>query len=72
MFQFYNLIPNLTAYENVDMARKISKSSIKTEDALAAVGLSHRMKNFPSQMSEVNYKGYLSPEHCVKSQIIVM
>ena len=51
MFQFYNLIPNLTAYENVDMARKISKSSIKTEDALAAVGLSHRMKNFPSQMS---------------------
>lgn len=51
VFQFYNLIPSLTAYENVDMVRKISKSAIKTEDALAAVGLSHRMKNFPSQMS---------------------
>lgn len=51
VFQFYNLIPNLTAYENVDMARKISKSEIKTEDALTAVGLSHRMKNFPAQMS---------------------
>ncbi len=51
VFQFYNLIPNLTAYENVDMARKISKSEIKTEDALSAVGLNHRMKNFPSQMS---------------------
>lgn len=51
VFQFYNLIPNLTAFENVDMVRKISKSSMKTETALDAVGLSHRMKNFPSQMS---------------------
>lgn len=51
VFQFYNLIPNLTAYENVDMARKISKSEMKTEFALDAVGLSHRLKNFPAQMS---------------------
>ena len=51
VFQFYNLIPNLTAYENVDMARKISKSQMKTEEALEAVGLEHRMKNFPAQMS---------------------
>lgn len=51
VFQFYNLIPNLTAYENVDMARKISGSQMKTEEALAAVGLEHRMKNFPAQMS---------------------
>lgn len=51
VFQFYNLIPNLTAYENVDMVRKISKSDIKAEEAIDAVGLSNRMKNFPAQMS---------------------
>jgi len=51
VFQFYNLIPNLNAFENVDMARKLTKSAMKTEDALEAVGLSHRVKSFPSQMS---------------------
>lgn len=51
VFQFYNLIPNLTAFENVDMAKKISKGSMRTEEALEAVGLGKRMNNFPSQMS---------------------
>jgi len=51
VFQFYNLIPNLTAFENVDMAKKISKGTMSTEAALEAVGLTHRMNNFPSQMS---------------------
>ena len=51
VFQFYNLIPNLTAFENVDMAKKISKGQMNTAEALKAVGLEHRMKSFPSQLS---------------------
>ena len=51
VFQFYNLIPNLTAFENVDMAKKISKGQMDTAEALKAVGLEHRMKSFPSQLS---------------------
>ena len=51
VFQFYNLIPNLTAFENVDIACKLSKNPIKADDALEAVGLSHRKKNFPAQLS---------------------
>lgn len=51
VFQFYNLIPNLTAYENVEMVRKISKSDMKAEQALDSVGLTHRINNFPAQMS---------------------
>ena len=51
VFLFYNLIPNLTAFENVDMAKKISKGQMDTAEALKAVGLEHRMKSFPSQLS---------------------
>lgn len=51
VFQFYNLIPNLTAYENVDISAKLSKTPITAEEALEAVGLSHRADNLPSQMS---------------------
>lgn len=51
MFQFYNLIPSLTAYENVDMSAKLSKAPITADEALEAVGLSHRADNLPSQMS---------------------
>lgn len=51
VFQFYNLIPSLTAYENVDIAAKLSKSPMSAAEALEAVGLSSRKNNFPSQMS---------------------
>ena len=51
VFQFYNLIPSLTAYENVDIAAKLSKSPMSATEALEAVGLSSRKNNFPSQMS---------------------
>ena len=51
IFQFYNLLPNLTALENVDIAREISESSLKSEDMLAKVGLSERKNHFPSQLS---------------------
>ena len=51
VFQFYNLVPNLTAKENVELAAEIVKDAQDAEDALKAVGLGHRMNNFPSQLS---------------------
>ncbi len=51
VFQFYNLIQNLTALENVELGVQMCKEYIKPEDALKKVGLSDRMDNFSSQMS---------------------
>src|SRR5574344_1483245 len=51
VFQFYNLIQNLTALENVELATEISKDPIQTEKVLDRVGLSDRLNNFPSQLS---------------------
>ena len=51
VFQFYNLIQNLTALENVELASQISKSPLDTKEALISVGLEDRMNNFPSQLS---------------------
>jgi putative ABC transport system ATP-binding protein len=51
VFQFYNLIPNLTAIENVQLASHLVKGSMRADDALALVSLEDRMKNFPSQLS---------------------
>ena len=51
VFQFYNLIPSLTARENVAAVTEISQTPMRPEDALALVGLEHRLDHFPSQMS---------------------
>lgn len=51
VFQFYNLVPNLTARENVELATQISKDPLDVEEVLHSVGLGHRMDNFPSQLS---------------------
>ena len=51
VFQFYNLIPTLTAYENVALMRDIEKNVIDPEEALSAVGLKEHMHQFPSQLS---------------------
>ena len=51
VFQFYNLVQNLTALENVDLATQIAKSPLPPEEVLAHVGLSHRLHNFPAQLS---------------------
>lgn len=51
VFQFYNILPNLTAYENVDMAHRLCESKISAKEALEAVGLSNRANNFPAQLS---------------------
>lgn len=51
VFQFYNLIPSLTARENVSLVTEISPHPMKPEDALHLVGLGDRLDHFPSQMS---------------------
>lgn len=51
VFQFYNLIPNLTAIENVEMATELAKTPLSAAETLADVGLGERMNNFPAQLS---------------------
>ena len=51
VFQFYNLMANLTALENVELATELKKDSLKPEEILEKVGLKDRMKNFPAQLS---------------------
>ncbi len=51
VFQFYNLIPNLTALENVEMASEISAHPLNPKDVIRQVGLEDRANNFPSQLS---------------------
>ena len=51
VFQFYNLVQNLTALENVELAVQICKNPLPPADMLRKVGLEDRMKNFPSQLS---------------------
>lgn len=51
VFQFYNLMPNLTAKENVELATELKKDALEPERILKAVGLADRLDNFPSQLS---------------------
>ena len=51
VFQFYNLVPNLTAKENVELAAQICPDSLDAADTLIKVGLGARMDNFPAQLS---------------------
>ncbi len=51
VFQFYNLVPSLTARENVALVTEIAKQRMKPEEALERVGLTHRLDHFPAEMS---------------------
>lgn len=51
VFQFYNLVPNLTALENVELALQICKNPLDAESVLKEVGLGERLNNFPAQLS---------------------
>ena len=51
VFQFYNLVPNLTAVENVELALQICKNPLDAEEVLREVGLGDRLNNFPAQLS---------------------
>ena len=51
VFQFYNLIPTLTVYENVKLVSEISKNALDAEDMIGKVGLLDHLNNFPSELS---------------------
>ncbi len=51
VFQFYNLMPSLTAYENVELVTEIARDPMDPDDALAMVGLRERVDHFPAQLS---------------------
>lgn len=51
VFQFYNLVPSLTAKENVELASQIVDNALDAQEALESVGLEKRMNNFPAQLS---------------------
>ncbi len=51
VFQFYNLIPTLTVYENVALVKEISANALSPEKMIAEVGLADHMKNFPAELS---------------------
>ena len=51
VFQFYNLVPNLTALENVELAAQICRDPLPAAEVLESVGLGHRLANFPAQLS---------------------
>ena len=51
VFQFYNLVQNLTALENVELASEICKDPLDAKDTLVEVGLGERLNNFPAQLS---------------------
>ena len=51
VFQFYNLMPNLTALENVELAQQVCRKALNPKEVLERVGLKDRMNNFPAQLS---------------------
>ena len=51
IFQNYNLIPNLTTLENIEMATELAKDPLDSKSVIEGVGLGHRIENFPSQLS---------------------
>ena len=51
VFQFYNLVPNLTALENVELAVQVCANALDAEESLCKVGLAKRLGNFPAQLS---------------------
>ena len=51
VFQFYNLVPSLTAYENVSLVTEIAESPMRPDEALALVGLEDRLTHFPAELS---------------------
>ena len=61
VFQFYNLVSNLTAKENVELASEIVTDALEPEQVLTDVGLAHRLNNFPAQLF---WRGATASLHC--------
>ncbi|RMG32471.1 MAG: ABC transporter ATP-binding protein [Planctomycetota bacterium] len=72
VFQFYNLIPSLTARENVEVVREIATDALPGERALAEVGLSERMDHFPAQLSGGEQQRVAIARAIVKSPTVLL
>ena len=72
VFQFYNLMPNLTAYENVKLSVEITQNPLKVEEVLREVGLEDRAIIFRHRCREDNNKGISSSSYCKESGNIIM
>ena len=70
VFQFYNLVPSLTARENVKLVTEIARRPMRPEEALARVGLEDRMDHFPAQLSGGDRKSTrLNSSHVSESRM---
>lgn len=67
VFQFYNLVPNLTALENVELAAQICPDSLDAEQTLRQVGLGDRLANFPAQLRAASSSAYPSPARWLRT-----
>ena len=72
VFQFYNLVPNLTALENVELASQICNDSLNAEQTLVKVGLEQRIKNFPAQLTGGEQQPVSSARAQAKNPILLL
>lgn len=72
VFQFYNLIPNLTALENVELVTQVSDNPLNPRDVMGDVGLSERMENFPSQLSGGEQQRVAIARAVVKNPLLLL
>jgi len=72
VFQFYNLMSNLTALENVELVRSLSDNPLKAEDIMREVGLSDRISNFPAQLSGGEQQRVAIARALVKNPLLLL
>ena len=72
VFQFYNLMPNLTAFENVELAAQISDKPLNAREVMQSVGLGERMNNFPAQMSGGEQQRVAIARAVVKNPLLLL
>ena len=72
VFQFYNLMPNLTALENVELITQVSDNPLKARDILNSVGLGDRLENFPAQLSGGEQQRVAIARALVKNPLLLL
>jgi len=72
VFQFYNLMPNLTAIENVELVTEVSDSPLNAKDVLRDVGLGERFNNFPAQLSGGEQQRVAIARALVKNPLLLL
>lgn len=72
VFQFYNLMPNLTAFENVELVTQVIGNPLKAKDILEKLGLGHRFDNFPAQLSGGEQQRVAIARALVKNPLLLL